>query len=197
MDRESKTGERFQWRDAVPLLKETFKAWQEDKVPRLAAALAYYTVFSIAPLTMLVIAIAGLYFGKDAVAGKLEPQLAHVMGAKAAGVGATIALMLADCEPLEVGRRVAKGLQAFRATCRERGGEFAALPVATREALLRELDAAAVAAREGHWFSDVRRLALDAYFSSEIGLTRAMRYVPIPGRYDGCVPLAPGQPAWG
>lgn len=133
----------------------------------------------------------------DDIAGTLLPDTTASPGAKAAGVGATIALMLADCEPLEVGRRVAKGLQAFRATCRERGGEFAALPVATREALLRELDAAAVAAREGHWFSDVRRLALDAYFSSEIGLTRAMRYVPIPGRYDGCVPLAPGQPAWG
>jgi hypothetical protein len=133
----------------------------------------------------------------DDIADTLLPDTAASPGAKTAGVGATIALMLADCEPLEVGRRVAEGLQAFRATCRERGGDFAALPAGEREALLRGLDAAAVAAREGHWFSDVRRLALDAYFSSEIGLTRAMRYVPIPGRYDGCVPLAPGQPAWG
>ncbi len=132
----------------------------------------------------------------DDIADTLLPDTAASPGAKAAGVGATIALMLADCEEPAVQRRVAAGLQAFRATCRKRGGEFASLPRAEREGLLREVDAAAVEAGETHWFSDVRRLALDAYFSSEVGLTKAMRYVPIPGRYEGCIPLAPGQPAW-
>jgi choline dehydrogenase-like flavoprotein len=42
----------------------------------------------------------------------------------------------------------------------------------------------------------VRELALQAYFSSEIGLTRALRYSITPGRYDACVPLQPGQPVW-
>ena len=62
--------------------------------------------------------------------------------------------------------------------------------------MLRELDMAAQADKE-HWFGEVRELALNAYFSSEIGLTRAMRYSITPGRYDACVPLEPGQPAWG
>jgi len=43
----------------------------------------------------------------------------------------------------------------------------------------------------------VRDLALGAYFSSEIGMTKALRYVRVPGKYVGCMPLEPGQPAWG
>jgi hypothetical protein len=42
----------------------------------------------------------------------------------------------------------------------------------------------------------VRELALRAYFSSEVGMTQALRYVQTPGRWEGCVPLEPGQPAW-
>lgn len=131
------------------------------------------------------------------IADTLLPTTTASPGAKAAGVGATMALLLADCESLDVQRRIAAGLQAFRTTCRERGGAFASLSQAERERLLREVDAEARQAGDEHWFTAVRELALNAYFSSEIGLTRAMRYVPIPGRYQGCVPLAPGQPAWG
>ena len=43
----------------LKLFQETFKEWSEDKASRLAAALAYYTIFSIAPLLIIVIAIAG------------------------------------------------------------------------------------------------------------------------------------------
>lgn len=130
------------------------------------------------------------------IADALLPATAASPGAKAAGVGATMALLLADCESPEVRQRVAAGLQAFRATCRERGGAFAMLAQAERERLLREVDAAAQKTGETHWFSSVRRLALDAYFTSEVGATRATRYVAVPGRYDACVPLEPGQPAW-
>jgi hypothetical protein len=38
---------------------------------------------------------------------------------------------------------------------------------------------------------------LRVYFTSVFGMTRAMRYVAIPGRWEGCLPLAPGLPAWG
>jgi hypothetical protein len=131
------------------------------------------------------------------IADTLLPTTAASPGARAAGVGATMALLLADCESLDVQRRVAEGLQAFRATCQERGGAFASLPQAERERLLRDVDAEARQAGDRHWFASVRGLALNAYFSSEVGLTQAMRYVPIPGRYQGCVPLEPGQPAGG
>jgi hypothetical protein len=129
------------------------------------------------------------------IADTLLPTTAASPGAKAAGVGATMLLLLNDCESVEVQQRVLKGLQAFRATCRDAGGDFASLQPSVRERLLRELDAAAQA-DDKHWFGNVRELALNAYFSSEIGLTRALRYAMTPGRYDGCVPLEPGQPAW-
>jgi hypothetical protein len=133
----------------------------------------------------------------DDIADILLPTTAASPGAKAAGVGATMFLILTDCSPAEVQQRVASGLSELRAVCRERGGEFGSLQQSERERLLRELDAAAQQATKPHWFAEVRELALNAYFSSEIGLTRAMRYTITPGRYDACIPLEPGQPAWG
>ena len=47
----------------VPLFKDTFAEWNEDKVPRLAAAMAYYTAFSIAPLLLIAISIASIFYG--------------------------------------------------------------------------------------------------------------------------------------
>lgn len=71
-------------KDVLPLLKETFASWSEDKAPRLAAALAYYTLFSIAPLVIIAIAIAGLAFGHDAARGQLDDQIRSTVGPKAA-----------------------------------------------------------------------------------------------------------------
>lgn len=130
------------------------------------------------------------------IADTLLPTTAASSGAKAAGVGATMFLLLNDCMTADVQQRVSKGLQAFRATCRDAGGDFGSLQQPERERLLRELDVAAQADKE-HWFAAVRELALWAYFSSEVGLTQAMRYELTPGRWDPCLALKPGQPAWG
>jgi hypothetical protein len=132
------------------------------------------------------------------IADTLLPTTAASPGARAAGAGAAIDLLLTDCYEPAAQRRVVDGLRDFRATCRARTGEdFAALAAPARERLLREVDAAARAAGEAHWFHLARELALRSYFSSEIGMTRALRYVRIPGRWIGCMPLRPGQPAWG
>lgn len=130
------------------------------------------------------------------IADILLPTTATSPGAKAAGVGAMMARVLADCESPETQQRVAAGLRGLRETSRARGGDFASLPLAERERLIRDIDTLAQQEGDTHWFISVRMLALNAYFTSEVGLTRAMRYVPVPGRYDGCVPLEPGQPAW-
>lgn len=55
------------WAD---LFKNAFQAWMDDSALRLSAALAYYSVFSIAPLLVITIAIAGLVFGIDAASGE-------------------------------------------------------------------------------------------------------------------------------
>jgi membrane protein len=66
------------------LIRETFADWKEDKASRLAAALAYYTIFSIAPLLILVIAITSTLFGREAVSGQVEAQLQGLIGEEAA-----------------------------------------------------------------------------------------------------------------
>jgi len=66
------------------LLKLSFQAWQADKASRLAAALAYYTAFSIAPVLLLVIAIAGIFLGQDAARGEVFNQINGLVGAEGA-----------------------------------------------------------------------------------------------------------------
>lgn len=62
------------------LLRETFADWSADGAPRLAAALSYYTLFSLAPLLVIVIAIAGIVFGREAVQGQLVSQIDGLVG---------------------------------------------------------------------------------------------------------------------
>lgn len=62
------------------LLKETFHEWSEDSASRLAAALAYYTTFSLAPLLVLVIAIAGLIGGREAAQSQTMAQVQDLLG---------------------------------------------------------------------------------------------------------------------
>jgi hypothetical protein len=42
----------------------------------------------------------------------------------------------------------------------------------------------------------MKELALLGYFTSEVGYTKAMRYIESPGRFDPCIPYTPGEPAW-
>jgi membrane protein len=71
-------------RVAWELLKETFRDWKEDKAFRLSAALAYYTVFSIAPLLIIVIAVAAAIFGREAAEGQIVTQLTGLIGKEGA-----------------------------------------------------------------------------------------------------------------
>lgn len=66
------------------LLKESFQEWNQDKASRLAAALAYYTVFSLSPLLVLVLAIASLFFDQAAVRDQILAQAQNLMGQQGA-----------------------------------------------------------------------------------------------------------------
>lgn len=68
----------------VKLLRATLESWIEDKALRLSAAVAYYSIFSIAPLLILSVSMAGAFLGEDAVRGHLETQLVYYVGAPAA-----------------------------------------------------------------------------------------------------------------
>ena len=67
------------------LVKGAVAAWKDDYAPSMGAALSYYTVFSLAPLLLIVISIAGLVFGEEAARGALFGQLRELMGSEAAG----------------------------------------------------------------------------------------------------------------
>jgi membrane protein len=72
------------WKKTWPVIKQTFSEWSGDKCPRLGAALSYYTVFSIAPVLIVAIAIAGIFLGHQAAQGKIVEQLSGLLGTDAA-----------------------------------------------------------------------------------------------------------------
>jgi membrane protein len=66
------------------LLTQTARSGLIDYAPSMGEALAYYTLFSLAPLLLIVVAVAGLIFGQDAARGEMATQLSALMGAAAA-----------------------------------------------------------------------------------------------------------------
>src|SRR4051812_49758063 len=66
------------------LAKQSVVAWSDDYASSMGAALAYYTLFSLAPLLLLVIAVAGVAFGADAARGQIVAQLGGMIGKEGA-----------------------------------------------------------------------------------------------------------------
>ena len=66
------------------LVKKSLLAWIDDYAPSMGAALAYYTLFSIAPLLIIAIALAGLVFGQEAARGEIVAQIQGVIGREGA-----------------------------------------------------------------------------------------------------------------
>ncbi|SCY80477.1 membrane protein [Nitrosospira sp. Nl5] len=81
------------------LVKAAFSSWRDDYAPSMGAALAYYTMFSIAPLLLIVISTAGLVFGEEAVRGEIFGQLQGLMGDQ--GAKAVQGLLESVSEPKE------------------------------------------------------------------------------------------------
>jgi membrane protein len=71
-------------RQAWRLSKSAITAWIDDFAPSMGAALAYYTIFSLAPMLVIVIAIAGFFFGHEAAQGEIVAQLHDLVGDTAA-----------------------------------------------------------------------------------------------------------------
>lgn len=66
------------------ILKDTFTGFMQDKGLKLSASLSYYTVFSLAPLLLLIISLTGIFFGTDAVEGRVFSEINGLIGANAA-----------------------------------------------------------------------------------------------------------------
>lgn len=68
----------------IAILRKTYREWKADEAPRMAAALSYYTVFSLAPLLIFAVTIAGVAFGAQAARGELSQVLSDTLGRSAA-----------------------------------------------------------------------------------------------------------------
>lgn len=84
---------RAQVKKYAGILKSAAEDWWEDKAPRLGAALAYYSLFSLAPLLVLSTAIAGIALGREAVEGRLVGELSSLVGREA---GEALQAMIAN-----------------------------------------------------------------------------------------------------
>jgi membrane protein len=85
-------------KETFALLKATAFEWLDDQAPTLGAALAYYTVFSLAPLLIISIALAGLVFGAEAAQGQIFDQLRGLLG-EASGKAMQEIVQSASAEP--------------------------------------------------------------------------------------------------
>jgi len=81
------------------LLKDTAASWSNHKAARLGAALAYYSIFSLGPLLVIAVAVAGLTFRQKAVRGEVGAQLRALLGD--AGAQAVNAMLLGASKPME------------------------------------------------------------------------------------------------
>jgi hypothetical protein len=125
-------------------------------------------------------------------------------GAKAAKVGNFMAVMVRDCYEPRDQQLFMEGIDKLNAESNQKNGkDFMKASAAERTSLLTDLDKeqrAYTKARTGdqppHYFRLMKELSLLAYFTSEIGCTQALRYLPVPGKYDGSMPYKKGDKAW-
>ncbi|RZK12388.1 MAG: gluconate 2-dehydrogenase subunit 3 family protein, partial [Hymenobacter sp.] len=89
------------------------------------------------------------------------------------------------------------------ASQRQSGKGFLESTPAQRTALLTALDAeqkqyskTKKVEEPNHYFRMMKELTLFGFFTSEVGATQALRYLPVPGKYDGCIPYKKGDKAW-
>lgn len=132
----------------------------------------------------------------DEVADTILPET-KTPGAKAAHVGAFMALMVTDTYEDREQQIFRDGMRKLQAA------SFMAAKPPERLALLERLDREQKAYMDGkadaapaHYFRLMKELTLLGYFTSEIGCTQAQRYKETPGRFDPCVPYTPGETAW-
>lgn len=139
----------------------------------------------------------------DEVAETIIPTT-DTPGAKAAAVGAFMNTMVTDCYTPEDQQLFVEGIAKVDAAAQKQFNKgFMELGATERSTLLEQINQELKTYNQNktdkdpaHYFSMMKQLTLLGYFSSEIGATQALRYVAIPGKYEGCVPYKKGDRAW-
>ncbi|MFN4146907.1 MAG: gluconate 2-dehydrogenase subunit 3 family protein [Runella sp.] len=113
-------------------------------------------------------------------------------GAKAAGVEKFIVRVMRDCYPKAEQEKFYEGLTQLNNEVRQKFGKsFMELSTEQKNQAVKDLTTS-----NKPFFLRAKELTVTGYFTSEIGATQALAYVAVPGRFEGCVPLKPGQKAW-
>jgi len=136
----------------------------------------------------------------------IVPTTKSSPGAKAAGLGKFIPMMMKDCYPAQMQTSFAKGFRALQdKSMKDFSKNYMSLTVAERSKLMVDLRLMSIAQKETkapenedlvYFFITARDLTLLGYYSSEIGCTQAREYIAIPGKFDGGTTLKPGQKSW-
>ncbi len=157
----------------------------------------------------------------DEVAETIIPTT-DTPGGRAAKTGAFMQIMIEDCYATHEQEAFVKGIDELEKKCKkENGSSFMELTPEKRLPFLQQLEKEAKEYNEAlrkkaeeekekketkektkkenpppHYYSMMRQLTLWGFFSSETGMTKTLRHVPVPGRFDGNVPYVKGEKAW-
>lgn len=140
----------------------------------------------------------------DEIADTILPTTASSPGAKAARVGAFMNVMYTDCYEAKDQKTFREGMDKINEEARKDFDKnFMQLSPEQRTQLLVRLDGEQKEYQKNkkpedssHYFRLMKELTLLGYFTSEIGFTKARRYSPVPGRFEGCIPYKKGDKAW-
>ena len=134
-------------------------------------------------------------FAQDAVLAELCETIiptTNTPGAKAAGVPAFIKKLLADCYEAADSKMFMDGLEKLETDTKTKFSKsFADVTNEQRIEMVKEVEAS-----KSKFWRLAKELTVFGYFTSEIGCTQALRYEPVPGRYDGNMPYKKGDKAW-
>lgn len=130
-------------------------------------------------------------------------------GAKAAGVGPFVTMMIDECYPADVQKMFLSGLEDLdNKSDKKFSKSFATATPDNRKVILQEVVSeqqdknakakplAAGEKSESNFFQLTKELTMLGYFTSEIGATQALAYVAVPGKFDSCTDMTPGQKSW-
>jgi hypothetical protein len=154
--------------------------------------------------------VAGLDFSTDTIAlldevgETILPATASSPGAKEAKIGEFMKVIVTDCYEDKDQKIFFEGIGKLNESSEKKySRSFIKLEAPEKHDLLVEVDKEAKEYNENkkkedpnHYFSLMKQLTLWGYFTSEPGSTKALRYVPIPGRYEGCIPYKKGDKAF-
>jgi hypothetical protein len=155
------------------------------------------------------IGAAGLQFSPDDIAfldevGETIIPATNTPGAKATGIGEFMKTIVTDCYEEKDQQIFVDGMKKLDEASKSKNGKsFLESTAEQRHNLLVDLDKEQkeYTAKQGkeqpsHYFRMMKELTLWGYFTSKDGATQALRYVAVPGRYEGCIPYKKGDKAW-